>query len=421
MTPETRETEMDDLLDAFQRVCEDVTVAYERGSAGRAKYEKERASLRNDLRARLLSSNPPTPAPGGETMTPELKSCPFCGGRAHMTTLQAEDYTGENGWASYDSRYGVGCDEGCVDLGRSSTPTRTATDAPLDDDGWIVVPGAHSKYRYKRDAKGWLVADRDGFRGSLISHTDTVWLHSAFAAALNLISRLSSSPSSTTATPAMTLNEEPAACGYCSSADFREDDDQKFDAPAFGHRHLHSGCRNEIVMAIRATMGFEQASSSAPDYRRQVTMSESTVRDYHRLREALGVGPGVSFDHCITLVRQYVYYGKNPPDAEQIADQCRLPLRRTLSDEALRAVVRDGDKSIGESLDALNELNRRSGCALPSSRALSEEEQDRLSHIRLAASLADSTAINGRRSTKRCWIAATSSPSSTVLPEPPSE
>jgi hypothetical protein len=55
MTPETHATQIDDLLDAFQRVCEDVTVAYERGSAGRAKYEKERAILRNDLRARLLS------------------------------------------------------------------------------------------------------------------------------------------------------------------------------------------------------------------------------------------------------------------------------------------------------------------------------------------------------------------------------
>lgn len=43
-----------------------------------------------------------------------LRLCPFCGARAHMTALQAEDYTGENGWASYDSRYGVECDEGCV-------------------------------------------------------------------------------------------------------------------------------------------------------------------------------------------------------------------------------------------------------------------------------------------------------------------
>jgi hypothetical protein len=286
-------------------------------------------------------------------MTPELMPCPFCGKQPFVDDC---------------GRIGGGWSIRCI---------------------CMHAPGV-------MDHRRAVAEDFWNIRASLVDSNEIRDIASELedaTAAMNwkvvrgLVTRLkaasrSSSPSSTTATPAMTLNEEPAACGYCSSADFREDDDQKFDAPAFGHRHLHSGCRNEIVMAIRATMGFEQASSSAPDYRRQVTMSESTVRDYHRLREALGVGPGVSFDHCITLVRQYVYYGKNPPDAEQIADQCRLPLRRTLSDEALRAVVRDGDKSIGESLDALNELNRRSGCALPSSRALSEEEQDRLSHIR---------------------------------------
>jgi hypothetical protein len=102
-----------------------------------------------------------------------------------------------------------------------------------------------------------------------------------------------------------------------------------------------AGCKDRQLdggqcPSVAASLDPSSAPSETPDYRRQVTMSESTVRDYHRLREALGVGPDVSFDHCITLVRQYVYYGENPParsssitgSATEAADRIRKVIAR---------------------------------------------------------------------------------------------
>lgn len=56
---------IDDLIEGFQHACETVSIAYERGSQGdRARAEKERAILRNEIRRRLLSRSVSAPSEG---------------------------------------------------------------------------------------------------------------------------------------------------------------------------------------------------------------------------------------------------------------------------------------------------------------------------------------------------------------------